>query len=336
MLSLSRYSLAFCILWLWVEAAYLNTTVDDASPSFIYLPETGAWTKNGFCAEGVCWAAPNPNMLYGQTWHETTRYDTSPPFNISLKFDGVAVSVYGVFWDAPTIARIDLKFDVDNGMKTGSFVRESKPISKDSFTYDQLVFSADNLYDGEHNMLISMQPNSWFMFDRVVVTKTTPDTTATISWPSDGTLRSIETSVVGQSPASSRNNNRTAVIGGAVGGALGGILIGVLIAFLLFRRRRAKEPHVQLWVDEPFDPFSPSPAHHHDQPSQGQFQTFNPWLLTPGPPTSSNHSSTVQLIPPAAYPLKSISSSPTPSPPGAGSLSHNPYDLPPRYEDHYR
>ncbi|KAG8919412.1 hypothetical protein FRC02_001682 [Tulasnella sp. 418] len=260
MMSLLHSAIAWCLLCLSVHATpYLNTTVDDANPSIVYLPATGAWTRDGFCAEGVCWATPDPSQLYGETWHETTRYENSPPFNITLPFNGVAIYVYGVFWDAPTIARIDLEFTVDNGYRSGSFLRENRPISKYAFTYNQVVFSADKLFDGEHTLVIKMNPYSWFMFDRVVVTKTTP-------YPSSSPTR--DDGDGGPRPTAPTRNGpsgSTLIASGMLGGALGGIIAGAIIAYVLMQQRRA-DRRIQLPPDEPENPLLSQPQQSQTSP----------------------------------------------------------------------
>ncbi|KAG8939774.1 hypothetical protein FRC03_006059 [Tulasnella sp. 419] len=307
MVSLVHY---LWVLWLMTSRAgattYLNTTVDDCSPDVTYSP-LNAWAKKSSC-DGGCPTSFDPSSLFANTWHEAIRGQYFPPYNITLKFCGVAVYVYGVFWDAAGSSRIDLQFELDNGFKTGSFSRESEslPEGEGRFTYDQVMYTINGLTDGEHSLLINMNRNSWFMFDRVVVTQSENSRTST-------------------TPARSTSNS-AAIIGGGVAVGVVGIAVGAITAYLLLRRRRARS-RVQLLPDQSSvfnsQPEFPDRVHSRDQrPQMLQLEHSRYGNTLPISP---------EFIPPATYSNKS------PYPLAAERRPINPFnDLPPRYEEYPR
>ncbi|KAG8945585.1 hypothetical protein FRC03_001683 [Tulasnella sp. 419] len=198
----------------------MNTSIDDTSPSFAYLPPE-AWLDKT-CVP--CWAVPDTSLVYGGGWRVSTAYTTFPTMSAVLTFRGVAVFVYSVAWDGTDekpSRHVNLVFSLD-GVSSPAYkytrITIFKPVA--TYEYDLLVFSATGLTDTQHSLVITLMPDSVFLLDRAVVMQETGES------------------------ASRKSNSSLAIAGGILGGTAGLLLIFGFLWVWLSRRQssRSQEP----------------------------------------------------------------------------------------------
>ncbi|KAG8921687.1 hypothetical protein FRC03_010628 [Tulasnella sp. 419] len=275
--------LAFGLLQVGVLGAVTLTAVDDANPAFTYLPATH-WNSNGDCR---CSAKPDAAQMFANTWHDGARLEGDPPVNVTLTFTGVGVSIYGVLWDpkdSDLVAGINLSFSIDNGASTGAFIRDAIYSRDEVFTYGRNMFSVTGLSSGPHTLVINLEVNSIFLFDRadiIVNTLDSPSTTVPVPVPTDSVSTTAAVSSIldhgGDAtqttvmpnpapsesviPSQSKPNNSPAIIGGTFGGIA--VLTIIVAANVMIRRRRTKRDSTLL-------PLTGQTGHPPPSPSIGQ------------------------------------------------------------------
>ncbi|KAF7373151.1 Valine-trna ligase [Mycena sanguinolenta] len=159
------------------------------------------------------------------------------PVSAQYNFTGTAVYVFGIQPQAMSTLQaspslMNVTFSVD-GVTENPFVHQGSS-SGSGFAYNANVFAKQGLSDGPHTLKMNLAPNSIFILDYILVTKTVADT------PSAFAMSSTPIPSQSTTSSSTRGTNKgRASFAGAVSGSLG--VLGILCfgtAFSLYRRRR--------------------------------------------------------------------------------------------------
>ncbi|KAG8957013.1 hypothetical protein FRC03_010630 [Tulasnella sp. 419] len=185
--------------------------------------------------------------------HDATRRSDDPPVNITYVFTGVGIDVYVVLWDPPSLGDADtnLTFSIDGSVK-GTFARKATVGAPGKFYYNSKVFSIEGLSDqGQHTLVVDLDPSVLILFDRVDVLTGTPDASG-----GGGTKSS---------------SNLAGIIGGAVGGVVG--ILAIILGIFFFRRRWRSQQQPENTMEQSMgpraaylQPFSPAGAEHKVSP----------------------------------------------------------------------
>ncbi|KAL1741816.1 hypothetical protein HDZ31DRAFT_66575 [Schizophyllum fasciatum] len=245
------------------SAALRNLTMDDIPypserASVVYSPTT-AWSSGRDCVG--CHAQPDPDRLHARTWHDTTddgELDTVDT-NITITFVGSAIYVYGVLCNnasasTGTMANYDFALD---GVRDGNF-HHDPDITADTYIYDVLFYSASDLEDKAHELVVNVAggsgaaQSSLMLFDYCDISYDLDAESATA--PSSTTLyKSVGASPTGTAPSAPSSEGASppshrdspidvaAVAGAVAGGVVGLAALATATCLLRRRRRRLRE-----------------------------------------------------------------------------------------------
>ncbi|EIN12542.1 hypothetical protein PUNSTDRAFT_130800 [Punctularia strigosozonata HHB-11173 SS5] len=224
----------------------------------------------------------DPDLIFDETWHETTNDPISNPEwpklpSVTVNFAGSAIWVFCIVpnnitpMKADVLTLANLTFILD-GIQVQSFVHVP---SGSEFLYSHRVFSTEGLHPGPHILTFEVQNASYVAFDYAIYTfenDTLPleatvspssnisaptslpqsvmsQTTITTTWSSAlatiASTTSVSPSRVSSTLASRTSSNTLPVVLGIAIGAL--LFCGIPIAFYIGRRRRrtvGKEPFI--------------------------------------------------------------------------------------------
>ncbi|KAJ7601220.1 hypothetical protein C8J56DRAFT_28763 [Mycena floridula] len=148
----------FSILFTTAFAA-TNRTIDDTLGDSltglrpVYFPSTaGAW-RDATCSD--CYIIPAPALAFAGTWTSCTATEDIPLATAELSFKGTAVYVFLILANDAAHGVTTLtesSFTLD-GTLAGNFAHQ--PIPGLGFQYNQLVFSAQNLPNIDHKLIIA-------------------------------------------------------------------------------------------------------------------------------------------------------------------------------------
>ncbi|KAH9031891.1 hypothetical protein EDB85DRAFT_2145827 [Lactarius pseudohatsudake] len=154
------------------------------------------------------------------------------PVSAQFNFTGSAIYLFCVLPlgippntnSTPTL--MNLTFTLD-GEPAGSFFHNGST-NTGGFQSNVPVFSRGNLSDSAHNLFINLGPNSVFLLDRYVSTR------SDIGPPS-----TPATGIISESTAISKKKHEVQTFAGAVGGSVGVLaVISACVAISIYRRRR--------------------------------------------------------------------------------------------------
>ncbi|KAI0830827.1 hypothetical protein BC628DRAFT_1355776 [Trametes gibbosa] len=149
--------------------------VDDTDPSIVYSP-ADQWSQGASCE--TCTIHPDRSLAQDGTWHDSTNEPSQPTRSITFSFTGVEVKIFNILSgpvsSAPT-THVDLTFELDGETQT-PFVYD--PPDGSTFQYNALVFSAVNLDNKTHSLVIQGKTGvlSVILFDYIVYTVPDPPT----------------------------------------------------------------------------------------------------------------------------------------------------------------
>ncbi|KAM5539192.1 hypothetical protein V8D89_007065 [Ganoderma adspersum] len=213
-----------------VSSGLVNITVDDTfgDPTTglfpEYLPNNGTWNA-GSSSENCpsCYIGPSIldlTQINNKTWHDTTYLPWETPATITVNFNGSAVYAFNILPNTlpATITTANISFSID-GEDVGRFLHS--PESGTTILYNQLVYQNTTLDDGPHTFTMTAGSNSLVLFDYLLYTTQSNDTTST-------------STNAAHSPAS------TAPAGVIVGAVVGGVVLlgAAIVAFFLYRKYR--------------------------------------------------------------------------------------------------
>jgi hypothetical protein len=209
-----------------------------------------------------------------------------PAVNITFNFSGSAVYVFGII--PPTIMNVNstspnmnLTFFLDNNKI------ENKPMAASRlaiFSPNQTLFSHSGLSESPHQLVISLGPNSTFIFQKLIYTTdiadpAVPTVSSSASTPSTSTQSS-------PSPTTQSNSkHNVATFAGAVGGGVGVLALfsfGLALSIIIRRRksiRRDRQDHESLHTNASDD----SPAMSGPAPFVPRY--FPDTIIPSEPPT---------------------------------------------------
>ncbi|KIY49193.1 hypothetical protein FISHEDRAFT_72541 [Fistulina hepatica ATCC 64428] len=263
-----------CLASLLVHATRIvNTTVDDASSRFTYLPSnSGGWALGTNCTG--CSAHPDTADLYNGTWHDSTFDATSEdgeigdpniPKNATVTFSGFAIYVYvalALTTSDPTGNSV-MTFYIDD-VQRGTFYKAAP--GENGYEYHVCVFSYDSLSSGDHTLLIQnglVNGNkSLMLLDYIIYSQ--DNTTTSTAVASSSTASSTNNS--------SRSNSNSSLIGALVGGIIGGcsvIAATFFIVYFCFIRKKHAKPVEPLDSQPELNPFLVEPYPNLLSPSNG-------------------------------------------------------------------
>ncbi|THU85417.1 hypothetical protein K435DRAFT_389655 [Dendrothele bispora CBS 962.96] len=153
--------------------------------------------------------------------------------NVQFKFTGTDVYLYGIkplfHSDSPhTPTAMNLSFTLDNN-PSGQYVNDTSATDSKDFAPNVLVFSQRNLDDKPHVLLVTIQPETIFIFDYMVYTST------------NEALASLTTDMptpTATTVSSGPSKHNIATFAGAIGGSAGALGTLALCIFLSLCRRR--------------------------------------------------------------------------------------------------
>ena len=175
------------------QCATENVTIDDTvGGRFMYGPidSPSPWNNGPHCTD--CFAQPDPNQAFNQTWHDSTFNDGHAQPTAMVSFDGgcfdhdflfkvtnilpgSAVYVMAILMTAsktPEDTGTQLTFFINN-TESGNFSSNSQRASA-GFFYNVTVFSKKDLPLGIHNLsIVNGFPNSggnksMLLLDRII------------------------------------------------------------------------------------------------------------------------------------------------------------------------
>ncbi|KAF9072771.1 hypothetical protein BDP27DRAFT_1319970 [Rhodocollybia butyracea] len=138
-----------------------NVTIDDASPSIVYLPD-GAWNTRSISTPcPSCTANLNYAMMFDDTFHDGT-FNSVPgsvnfpnvPLTASMLFNGTAVYIFCALADSSIKpdGDSDMTFFID-GVIRGTFAQSALG-TPNVYQYSVPVFSITLLSPGQHTLTI--------------------------------------------------------------------------------------------------------------------------------------------------------------------------------------
>ena len=214
-----------------VSSGLVNITVDDTFGDLTtglfpeYSPNNGTWNA-GSSSENCpsCYIGPSLldlAQIHNGTWHDTTYLPWETPATITVRFDGSAVYVFNILPNTlpSTITTANISFSID-GEDVYRFFHS--PESGTTILYNQLVYRNTTLKDGPHTLTMTAGSNSLVLFDYLLYTTHSNDTTSTAT----NSTRSSSSSV----PAG-------VIVGAVVGGV---VLLGAAIAAFFLYRKHAR------------------------------------------------------------------------------------------------
>ncbi|KAH9858313.1 hypothetical protein C2E23DRAFT_880942 [Lenzites betulinus] len=187
-----------------------DIVVDDTDSSLVYSPPD-QWSQGADCQ--VCAIHPDPSDALDGTWHDTTSTGTQPR-SIQFSFTGIAVEVFNILSGPVTsdnsavTAHVDLTFTLDEGAPTG-FVYD--PSEGSTFQYNVQVFSATNLANTSHTLVIQAREgvSSVILFDYIKYTVPDPPAQLTTVVSSTSTTSTTSTSSSSSSTTSRSSASST-------------------------------------------------------------------------------------------------------------------------------
>ncbi|KAI9461945.1 hypothetical protein BJY52DRAFT_1185291 [Lactarius psammicola] len=165
------------------------------------------------------------------------------PVSVQFNFTGSAIYLFCVLPlgvppntnSTPTL--MDLTFTLD-GEPAGSFFHNGST-NTGGFQSNIPVLSRGNLSDSAHNLLVNLGPNSVFLLDYYVFSRSDGSNIGSPSTPATGT--------VSESTAIPKKKHEVQTFAGAVGGSVGVLaVVSACVAISIFRRRRrSTRQHLQ-------------------------------------------------------------------------------------------
>lgn len=229
-------------------ATVSNSTTDDMDPQITYLPQA-EWTIN-----------QSPDNI-----DNTLHFTQTGGAQALYKFTGDAVAVHGT--TSPDHANYTVTIDGITRAYDGGSGGNSRLLHPQT-----LLYFADNLGSGEHNLIVTANPdqagqqNTGKFMDIDAVTTYTTSAGAGGSNNSGQFGNPAAPAEAGHSGAIS-----TGVVVGAIAGVIAGLLFIILVVFLLFRRRRIRNQSKMPLQS----PSSPSlPIQHPDDLEKGFASTL--------------------------------------------------------------
>ncbi|KAK7045960.1 hypothetical protein VNI00_006955 [Paramarasmius palmivorus] len=152
--------------------------------------------------------------------------------NVEFKFTGTAVYLYAILPLLPTTSPFstptttNVSFTLDN-QSYGNYTSEPTAGSSEAFSGSVPVLALGNLTEEPHVLLVTVAPDSVFIFDYMVYTTTQDDE------------KPLPAQADQESETSTRTRN-VATFGGAIGGSVGVLSIIALGIFISLYRRRLK------------------------------------------------------------------------------------------------
>ncbi|KAI0062876.1 hypothetical protein BV25DRAFT_1915625 [Artomyces pyxidatus] len=231
-------------------ASVTNTTTDDLSPSFVYLPTPQDWTIN------------NLQGCLDNSLHFTQTGGAQAQFN----FTGDAVALYGT--TSPDHANYTVSVDgatqaLDGGSNGGARILHKQT----------LLYFGSNFGPGEHVFTMTANPTQagqantgkFMDVDAITVYSATGGNGTTTNKVNNG-------SSSGSSQSNSSNDSarpspsKTGLLVGVIAAVSFLLILLVLLAFLLYRRRRTRRQRSKMPMQSPLtpglpiQPFTPSMA----------------------------------------------------------------------------
>ncbi|KIP11536.1 hypothetical protein PHLGIDRAFT_454993 [Phlebiopsis gigantea 11061_1 CR5-6] len=143
------------------DDVYGDQRPGSQSPRAVYEPPWNMWDPAG----GTCWGCTlgtnlpipiNPHNATMETCHTVTVKEGDTATNVSITFVGTSINAYCILppnTTSPFIQDTFLSFTSDE-MNVGFFEWTG---TTSQWTYNYLVFSRENLTQGEHTFIISPQ-----------------------------------------------------------------------------------------------------------------------------------------------------------------------------------
>ncbi|KZT67716.1 hypothetical protein DAEQUDRAFT_766879 [Daedalea quercina L-15889] len=250
-----------------ISAAATNRTIDDYygdSVTSLLPVYSNNWNYGPNCS--ACSVHPAANATFNASWHDAISNvpANSTTHNITLKFTGTAIWVYGIMLNSmppPIITLTNVSFKLD-GATAGTFVHVPSP-AQEQLHYNVTIFNRMELENVEHTLVMTVMQDpdpSVLLFDWAEYTYANDSVNGNATNPfsshsrwrhhgsdefeSSGGHREghWEQGSSGNSTSSSSQSshiNKGAIAGGVVGGVSGlALLSGGL--FFWYRRRKGK------------------------------------------------------------------------------------------------
>lgn len=249
---------SFILLSALASSELVNITVDDQLGDPItgmgpqYSPLDDVWnigspTEN--CT--ACHIQPeilDLNRIYGKTWHDATPLNSTMPTTITFHFTGSAVYVFNILLNRPldptTVTLANITFSID-GISPSAFTRHPDLNGTTTILYNQLVYQNTALNNGPHTLTMTVGPVSLILFDYLIYTMQSNDTTSLAGSTASVSINSSQRSSEPTAPVSTQSASSSTPVGSIAGGVVGGVVIlfGVAFgAFLLGRRNTHSNP----------------------------------------------------------------------------------------------
>ena len=244
----------------------VNRTIDDqygdeeTRTHIAYVPPL-SWAQGSRCSS--CAFHPgnvDVSKTHDGTWHGSTYHPEGSLHEVSVKFIGVAVYVYGIIPNSMSAGStsvttyVNLSFVLDDE-HVGRYVHQ--PNDSSVIEYSVPVYVNTSLSNEGHSLSIQLggSSSSLFLFDYVVYTTVEaisststvlPTLSSPASLPGTSSVTSLQETISPHAssstvpPTSPRSHHITELVGGIVGGTLAVTLIVMLL--YVFRRRRLRPP----------------------------------------------------------------------------------------------
>ncbi|KAM5539193.1 hypothetical protein V8D89_007066 [Ganoderma adspersum] len=227
----------------------MNITVDDQLGDPItglvpqYFPDdkwlAGSPTEN--CT--ACHLNPGTldlNQIHGKTWHDSTPLNSPIPTTITFQFTGSAVYVFNIVPNTlpnSTITLANITFSIDD-TDPYTFYRQPDPNSN-TILYNQLVYHNIGLEDGPHTLTMTVGHYSLILFDYLLYTRGSANTTSTSATSTSGPTNAVtQTSPSDSMPTQSASSGTP--VGAIVGAVVGGVILLFGVAFGAFQSEPAR------------------------------------------------------------------------------------------------
>ncbi|PPQ88330.1 LOW QUALITY PROTEIN: hypothetical protein CVT25_012441 [Psilocybe cyanescens] len=246
----SAWAQGLCQIWLasssshffswchwWRQMLTIDDTFGDSvtKQKVVYVPPTGTWHDETCLSASGCAIVADPSQCFSSTYNAAT-FRSPQDMSITMQFNGTAIYVFFILannmGDGVTTTTI-ANFTLDN-TQPQLYTRPPDP-STSALSYNQLVYSQNNLTNTQHTLVIStsgITTQAYVNFDYAIYTHEdilpSPSGTSQ-STPSQSTQDT--------------NNKKSTPVGAIVGGVVGGLaVIAALAALIFFVRRRRQRP----------------------------------------------------------------------------------------------
>ncbi|KAK7044169.1 hypothetical protein VNI00_007889 [Paramarasmius palmivorus] len=229
---------------------------------------------------------PDPNLAFNGTWHDNTRHTGEQLRGVRFNFFGSSIEVFCILSNSPptqVTATYNLSFLIDGQPAGPSFVHS--PDQTNDFSYNQSVFSINDIPNTSHTMELRMESNSTdaillfdyakYQFDDGISESSSIAPTATSTGTPDANNDS--------------SDRRLAIILGVVLGTLVFAITGALLFWLRRRPRQRNQPPPESLSTSP----SSSPEPQYIIPAAPSKDPHRLQLWTPPPNSSSDYPTTI-------------------------------------------